>query len=337
LAVLAVGILVVGGCSYAEENPRLKPKETQVSQGGPPRQAGVSKEQTPSPTPEDERVGEGDEAAPRAAAEAYYLNAKEGDWAYTYSHLDYVTKSHYTREDWFAKNDYLASLGAVTYWVKLVKMIKPSVAQVYVILTAEEDGTTSIRRTYFVREDGRWLHSFSEQEYDLLASAPDANAPNPQEALSSAVAGTMDGGNWERVESLSPSSASSAPASASQEATVKESTGVCPSWQTSCAKEVEVKVEVWANRAVDVHIFSTTKPNFPEVEEEVMLRYYFFHLQKGDDLTVTASHPALGKNPKESAEIDLKVYANGMLVARDYSDLFARVQYQEIGNDARSK
>jgi hypothetical protein len=35
------------------------------------------------------------------------------------------------------------------------------------------DGSTSIRNTYFIYEDGEWKHRFSQEEYDLFM--PDAS------------------------------------------------------------------------------------------------------------------------------------------------------------------
>jgi len=50
-----------------------------------------------------------------------------------------------------------------------------TVADVAVVLTTT-DGSTSVRNTYFVFEGGSWLHRFSPEEYDLLASVSTASA-----------------------------------------------------------------------------------------------------------------------------------------------------------------
>jgi hypothetical protein len=57
-------------------------------------------------------------------------------------------------------------------------------AHVTVVLTAT-DGSTNVRNTYFVYEDGSWLHRFSPEEYDLLASVPTASVSASAEGGSS--------------------------------------------------------------------------------------------------------------------------------------------------------
>jgi hypothetical protein len=88
---------------------------------------------------------------------------------------------------------------------------------VVVVLTAT-DGSTNVRNTYFVYEDGSWLHRFSPEEYDLLASAPTGTSS----ASSSAVA------------------SSSAPASSSSSAPAV-SGGVPPVSQTDCPAGAPIK------------------------------------------------------------------------------------------------
>ena len=88
------------------------------------------------------------------------------------------------------KNDYLADTGPVTYTIQSVVMDSANpetVADVTVVLTAT-DGSTNVRNTYFVYEDGSWLHRFSPAEYDLLASAPTATASASSSASASASA-----------------------------------------------------------------------------------------------------------------------------------------------------
>ena len=50
------------------------------------------------------------------AAGSYYAMVQEGDWDYTYKHLDATTRSTYTYEQWVAANDALASPD-ITYTV----------------------------------------------------------------------------------------------------------------------------------------------------------------------------------------------------------------------------
>lgn len=126
----------------------------------------------------------------RAAAEAYYEAVAVRNWGYTYDHLDSETQSTYTEQEWFSKNDYLADTGAVTYTIKSVVMdssAPETFAYVSVVLTAT-DGSTNVRDTYFVYEDGSWLHRFSPEEYDLLASAPTGSSSATLSASASASA-----------------------------------------------------------------------------------------------------------------------------------------------------
>jgi chemotaxis protein histidine kinase CheA len=126
----------------------------------------------------------------RAAAEAYYEAVAVRNWGYTYDHLDSETQSTYTEQEWFSKNDYLADTGAVTYTIHSVVMdssAPETFAYVSVVLTAT-DGSTNVRDTYFVYEDGSWLHRFSPEEYDLLASAPTGSSSATPSASASASA-----------------------------------------------------------------------------------------------------------------------------------------------------
>jgi hypothetical protein len=113
----------------------------------------------------------------RAAAEAYYAAVEVRAWGYTYDHLDSETQSAYSKNEWFAKNEWLANTGFVTYTIQSVEMdasAPDTLADVVVVLTT--DGSTSIRNTYFVYEDGIWKHRFGTEEYNLLATAGTASA-----------------------------------------------------------------------------------------------------------------------------------------------------------------
>ena len=113
----------------------------------------------------------------RAAAEAYYQAVAARDWGYTYDHLDSQTQSAFTEDGWFAKNDWLADNGSATYTIQSVEMddSDESIANVAVLLTFG-DGSTNLRNTFFVYEDGSWKHRFGSEEYELLASAATATA-----------------------------------------------------------------------------------------------------------------------------------------------------------------
>ena len=125
-----------------------------------------------------------EEGQVRMAAESYYAMVQEGDWDYTYNHLDEATRSTYTYEQWVAANDALASPN-ITYTVGDITEESPGVFGVDVTLS-----TGDVRHTYFVNENNQWLHSFSDEEYALLASVigSSASASTASGASSSASA-----------------------------------------------------------------------------------------------------------------------------------------------------
>jgi len=183
-------VMVNEGLSKKEEeelNERLDELEKKVDSQDEEGPRGSASRQTQSSQPEQPQAPQAEEQA-RAAAEAYYEAAAARSWGYTYDHLDSETRSAYTEEEWFAKNEYLADTGAVTYTIDSVVMdsaAPETFAYVTVVLTAS-DGSTNVRDTYFVYEGGSWLHRFSPEEYDLFASAPTASASASADGGSSA-------------------------------------------------------------------------------------------------------------------------------------------------------
>jgi hypothetical protein len=125
-----------------------------------------------------------EEGQVRMAAGSYYANVQEGDWDYTYNHLDAETRSTYSYEQWVAANDALASPD-ITYTVGDIAEESPGVFGVDVTLS-----TGDVRHTYFVNENDQWLHSFSDDEYALFASVigSSASASTASGASSSASA-----------------------------------------------------------------------------------------------------------------------------------------------------
>jgi hypothetical protein len=117
-----------------------------------------------------------DSAEVEEAAEDYYRAAGVGDWGYTYDHLDSETRSLFTREEWSQKNQWFLENAPAIYHIEGVNPDEASqeepLAEVSVRLTGE-DGSSSIRTTYFVREDGEWKHRFGQEEMDLFM--PDAS------------------------------------------------------------------------------------------------------------------------------------------------------------------
>jgi hypothetical protein len=173
-------VMVNEGLSKKEEeklNKRLDELEKKVDSQDEDGSQGTASQPTESGQPEQSQVVQAEDQA-RAAAEAYYEAVAARSWGYTYDHLDSETRSEYTEQEWFMKNEYLADTGAVTYTIQSVVMdssAPETFAYVTVVLTAT-DGSTNVRNTYFVYEDGSWLHRFSPEEYDLFASAPTASA-----------------------------------------------------------------------------------------------------------------------------------------------------------------
>ena len=172
-------VVVNKGLSKKQEeklNKRLDELEKKVNSQDDKGSQRTASQPTESSQPEQAQTQQAEGQA-RAAAEAYYQAVAARNWRYTYDHLDSETQSAYTKQEWFAKNDYLADTGAVTYTIQSVVMdssAPETLADVTVVLTAT-DGSTNVRNTYFVYEGGSWLHRFSPEEYDLLASAPTAS------------------------------------------------------------------------------------------------------------------------------------------------------------------
>ncbi|MDP9479664.1 MAG: hypothetical protein M3R38_29040, partial [Actinomycetota bacterium] len=121
-------------------------------------------------TAEPENPASEDLEAAEEAAGDYYRAAGVQDWAYTYENLDSETGSLFSEDEWYQKNGWLASNGPVIYDILSVEPRDDpgeTVAEVAVRITGE-DGSSSIRTTYFVYEDGAWKHRFGEEEYDLF-------------------------------------------------------------------------------------------------------------------------------------------------------------------------
>ncbi|MDP9484185.1 MAG: hypothetical protein M3Q49_00030 [Actinomycetota bacterium] len=110
------------------------------------------------------------EAGAEQAAGDYYRAAGVQDWAYTYENLDSETQGLFTEEEWLLKNQWFASNGSVIYNILSVASqddLGETVVEVSVQITGE-DGSSSVRTTYFVYEDGGWKHRFGQEEYDLF-------------------------------------------------------------------------------------------------------------------------------------------------------------------------
>jgi len=215
LMSLAVAMtIVVAGCSdtpnknVARKNAKEKPKTVVVNKGLSKQEekklnerldelekkVGVQDEKASNATsgngqPESSQQQVEDQV--QAAAEAYYQAAADRDWGYTYTHLDSETQNAFTEDEWFAKNDQLADNGEATYTIQSIDIdnsSQESVANVAVLLTFS-DGSTSLRNTYFVYEDGSWKHRFGSEEYNLFATAQ-AGTSSTSASSSASAAGS---------------------------------------------------------------------------------------------------------------------------------------------------
>ena len=164
-------VVVNEGMSKKEErklNERLDELEKEVEDQGDQASKGTTVDIEPERQVDDQV---------RAVAETYYEAAAARDWGYTYDHLDSETRSAFTEDEWFAKNDWLADNGEATYTIQSVEIDDADkfIANVVVLLTFD-DGSTTLRNTYFVFEDGSWRHRFGSEEYELFATAQTASA-----------------------------------------------------------------------------------------------------------------------------------------------------------------
>jgi hypothetical protein len=135
-----------------------------------------------------------EEGQVRMAAESYYAMVQEGDWDYTYNHLDETTRSTYTYDQWVAANDALASPD-ITYTVGDITEESPGVFGVDVTLS-----TGDVRHTYFVNENDQWLHSFSDDEYALFASVSGSSASASTASGASSSASASATGDTKHIE-----------------------------------------------------------------------------------------------------------------------------------------
>lgn len=119
---------------------------------------------------ETDPPAEGDELEAEAAQASgdYYRAAGLEDWAYTYDHLDSATQNMFTEEEWFQKNQYYWDLNSTIYDILSVELLDDSeetITEVTVRVTSE-DGSSFVRTTYWVLENGEWLHRLGQEELD---------------------------------------------------------------------------------------------------------------------------------------------------------------------------
>jgi hypothetical protein len=239
----------------------------------------------------DQNLAEAPVDTVTSAAEAYYQAVEAEDWGYTYDHLDAETQGAYTEDEWFNINGWGASNYPATFSVQDVVMdpTSPStLSDVTVLLTSPEDGSTSVRNTFFVYEDGMWKHRFSAQDYDILAGAQAASA------------------------SASATSAPPDPVDSSgSEAGTSSSVG---------EGQVAVEVVVEASEPVDVSIFDDDFST--SINEQVTSERYTLTLDEDSGLSASASTEGM-----MDGDVSIKVYEDGTLVHEDEAEGMALVQY----------
>ena len=153
-----------------------EPKEPTTPVSAPPLEVTTAPESTmsnPEPTisQTDIPTTEDFEAEAEEAAGDYYRAAGLEDWEYTYEHLATETQSRFTREEWFSKNQWFADNAPVTYHILSADLENAAAHEIVVRVSLRltgEDGSSSIRETYFVSSDDSWEHRFGQEEYDLF-------------------------------------------------------------------------------------------------------------------------------------------------------------------------
>ena len=126
-------------------------------------------ESTPPPSAPP-KVPAGSEIEIIEAAEDYYGAVDQENWAYTYENLDSQTRSMFTEEEWYLKNQWFAeSEGLELSSMDVVVNSPPSDSVVSVtVYRTFKDGTSITRDTYFVPEGGTWKHRFTQEEIEIF-------------------------------------------------------------------------------------------------------------------------------------------------------------------------
>lgn len=119
-------------------------------------------------------VGQGpppgeDAALLRDEVRSYYNAVDREEWGYTYEHLDSGTQALFTEEEWFRRNQFFADnypgeLRSLRAYVE----INPSEPADVTVYRTWKSGSTNVRDTEFVYEDGSWKHRFVDEERELF-------------------------------------------------------------------------------------------------------------------------------------------------------------------------
>ena len=116
----------------------------------------------------------GEKASLDQAVGDYYRAAGAEEWAYTYDHLASKTQSMFTRDEWSRRNQWFWDSNPTIYHIDSINLdnaSQGSTAEVKLRITGK-DGSSWVRTTYFVQENGEWKHRFSAEETSLFM--PDA-------------------------------------------------------------------------------------------------------------------------------------------------------------------
>ena len=149
--------------SATKESPSSTPKETQGS-------TKADDDQAPSSSASEAAAPTSTLSAVRQAVQNYYEAVDREDWDYTYDNLDSQTRQKFTKEEWNQKNQWFADnspqkLASIYIDAKISS--SGTLADVTVNRTFQ-DGSSSVRDTSFVYEDGSWKHRFSQEELGLF-------------------------------------------------------------------------------------------------------------------------------------------------------------------------
>ncbi len=98
----------------------------------------------------------------------YYRAAGAEEWGYTYDHIASETRSMFTEEEWFQKNQWFWDSNPSIYHIVSINPDSASPSAGVEVRITGEDGSSLTRTTYFSLEDGEWKHRFSEAETDLF-------------------------------------------------------------------------------------------------------------------------------------------------------------------------
>jgi hypothetical protein len=147
----------------------------------------------------------------REAVEDYYEAVDREEWDYTYDNLDSQSRQRFTREEWRKKNQWVADNEQLELSsLEIDTRMPPSgtTADVTVYRTFK-DGSSLVRDTYFVYEDGAWKHRLSEEElalfmagtsFEEFVKAKQGSSSEPSSTKRSSSEGDLDCSDFDSQE-----------------------------------------------------------------------------------------------------------------------------------------